>query len=209
MALRVVQEAAELRTALEQGSGLQVVGFFGAFSKLSQEAQPKFEAFCRAQEGQDAYLVDVGRIKGIHKELGVQAVPTVVALEGGVVVRQAVGVHSAEMYERLLLPPKTPSSQRSKGDGAQRSHSVVVYVSPSCSWCTRAKAYLRRRGVGFREVDVSLDPAAAQALVARSGQTGVPQLDIDGQMVVGFDRARIDRLLGLTPQADSGTTAAA
>jgi glutaredoxin 3 len=77
------------------------------------------------------------------------------------------------------------------------AHRVLVFTTPTCSWCTRAKAYLRERNVPFREVDVSRDPAAARDLVRRTGQMGVPVVEIDGRPVVGFDRAQIDRLLGL------------
>ncbi len=82
--------------------------------------------------------------------------------------------------------------------GAPRAHRVLVFTTPTCPWCNRAKAYLRGRGVAFREVDVSRDPAAARDLVRRTGQIGVPVVEIDGRPIVGFDQARIDRLLGLS-----------
>ena len=78
-----------------------------------------------------------------------------------------------------------------------RPHRVIVFTTPSCPWCTRAKSYLRSRGVKFREVDVARDQAAARDLVRRTGQMGVPVVEIDGKPVVGFDQARIDSLLGL------------
>lgn len=80
---------------------------------------------------------------------------------------------------------------------AVRRHRVLVFTTPTCAWCTRAKTYLRQRGVPFTEVDVSRDAAAARDLMRRTGQTGVPVVEIDGRPVVGFDRARIDRMLGL------------
>ncbi len=81
--------------------------------------------------------------------------------------------------------------------GVQRAHRVLVFTTPTCPWCTRAKAYLREQHVPFREVDVSRDAAAARDLVRRTGQMGVPVIEIDGRPVVGFDRPRINRLLGL------------
>ena len=77
------------------------------------------------------------------------------------------------------------------------THRVVVFSSPTCVWCMRAKTYLRTQGVAFRDVDVSRDPAAARDLVRRTGQMGVPVIEIDGQPIVGFDQARIDSALGL------------
>jgi glutaredoxin 3 len=84
-----------------------------------------------------------------------------------------------------------------RGQAPARPRRVLVFTTPSCPWCTRAKSYLRERHVAFREVDVSRDPAAARDLVRRTGQMGVPVIEIDGRPVVGFDRPRIDRLLGL------------
>jgi glutaredoxin 3 len=78
-----------------------------------------------------------------------------------------------------------------------RPHRVLVFTTPTCPWCNRAKSYLRGRGVPFREVDVSRDPGAARDLVRRTGQMGVPVIEIDGRPIVGFDQARIDALLGL------------
>ena len=78
-----------------------------------------------------------------------------------------------------------------------RAHRVLVFTTPTCPWCTRAKAYLRERHVPFREVDVARDAAAARDLVRRTGQTGVPVVEIDGKPIVGFDKSQIDRLLGL------------
>jgi len=77
------------------------------------------------------------------------------------------------------------------------SHEVIIYTTPTCSWCQAAKDYLRAREIDFEEVDVSADPDRAREMVERSGQYGVPVLEIDGEMIVGFDRARIDELLRL------------
>lgn len=74
---------------------------------------------------------------------------------------------------------------------------VIVFTTPSCPHCNHAKLYLRQRGIRFRDVDVSRDAAAARDMVRRSGQQGVPVLDIGGRIVVGFDRPKIDKLLEL------------
>jgi glutaredoxin 3 len=74
---------------------------------------------------------------------------------------------------------------------------VIVFSTPTCSYCNQAKRYLRERGVRFRDVDVSKDADAARDLVRRSGQQGVPVLDIGGRIIVGFNRPEIDRLLEL------------
>ena len=82
------------------------------------------------------------------------------------------------------------------GGAGPKPHRVLVFTTPSCPWCVRVKSYLREQRVPFREVDVSVDAAAARDLVRRTGQMGVPVVEIDGRPVVGFDRPQIDRLLG-------------
>jgi glutaredoxin-like YruB-family protein len=74
---------------------------------------------------------------------------------------------------------------------------VIIFTTPSCPHCNHAKRYLRERGIRFRDVDVSRDPAAARDMIRRSGQQGVPVIDIGGKIVVGFNKAEVDRLLGL------------
>jgi glutaredoxin 3 len=86
-------------------------------------------------------------------------------------------------------------SRKSTSTGG--AHRVIVFSTPTCVWCGRAKTYLRSRGVPFRDVDVSRDPAAARDLVRRTGQMGVPVIEIDGRAIVGFDQGRIDSALGL------------
>ena len=72
---------------------------------------------------------------------------------------------------------------------------VTVYTTPTCPFCQQVKMYLAQRGVPFREVDVSQDPAAAMEMVRISGQRGVPVTVIDGQVIVGFDRRRLEQAL--------------
>nr|WP_299027075.1 glutaredoxin family protein [uncultured Thermanaerothrix sp.] len=81
--------------------------------------------------------------------------------------------------------------------GTSSQPRVIVFSTPNCPFCNMAKRYLRERGIKFRDVDVSRDAAAARDMVRRSGQQGVPVIDINGNIVVGFDRPKIDRLLGL------------
>jgi len=82
-------------------------------------------------------------------------------------------------------------------DTTKKTPRVIIFTTPSCSFCRSAKKYLRQKGVRFKDVDVSRDSAAARDMVKRSGQQGVPVLDIGGKIVVGFDRPKIDKLLGI------------
>ena len=82
-----------------------------------------------------------------------------------------------------------------------KSHRVLVYTTPTCPWCNKAKSFLRERKIAYKEIDVSRDRKAAEDLVRRSGQMGVPVIEIDNQIVIGFDQRRVEKLLGLKPVA--------
>ena len=73
--------------------------------------------------------------------------------------------------------------------------SVTVYTSSSCPWCVKAKRYLDSRKIQYREVNVSKDIMGAFEMAMKSGQRSVPVIDIDGNIIVGFDRERIDNLI--------------
>ena len=72
---------------------------------------------------------------------------------------------------------------------------VIIFTTPTCTYCTAAKRYLRQHQVKFREVDISRDPAAARDVMRRTGSMGVPVLDIGGKIVRGFDKPQINALL--------------
>ena len=74
---------------------------------------------------------------------------------------------------------------------------VLVFSTHTCSFCNLAKKYFREKGVKFTDIDVSRDQAAARDMVRRSGQMGVPVIDIGGKIIVGFDKPKINSLLGI------------
>ena len=74
---------------------------------------------------------------------------------------------------------------------------VIMFSTPSCSYCNMAKVYFRRNKIKFRDVDVSKDASAAHDLQRRSGQMGVPVIDINGRLIVGFDKPKINKMLGI------------
>jgi glutaredoxin 3 len=89
------------------------------------------------------------------------------------------------------MPLKEKSEQKKK------QPRVIVFSTPTCTYCTLAKKYFRQNKVRFRDVDVSKDPTAARDMQRRSGQMGVPVIDIGGRIIVGFDKPKINQLLGL------------
>ncbi len=74
---------------------------------------------------------------------------------------------------------------------------VTVYSTPTCPWCMMVKKYLKSNNIDFEDIDVSVDTDAAIEMVKNSGQRGVPVIDIDGNIVIGYDKKAIDQLLGL------------
>lgn len=72
---------------------------------------------------------------------------------------------------------------------------IIVYTTPTCVYCHMAKEYLKTKNVEFTEKDLSKDRDAIQEVLDKSGQLGVPVIDIDGKLVIGFDRNRINALI--------------
>ena len=76
-------------------------------------------------------------------------------------------------------------------------HSIKIYSTPSCPYCHMLKEYLDEGGFKYQDVNVAEDLAAREEMVEKSGQMGVPVSDIDGNIVVGFDREKVNQLLGI------------
>lgn len=72
---------------------------------------------------------------------------------------------------------------------------VTVYTTQTCPWCDRVKDYLGRNGVPFKEVDVSKDYSAAMEMIQKSGQQGVPVVMAGDEVIVGFDQARLAKIV--------------
>ena len=74
---------------------------------------------------------------------------------------------------------------------------VKVYSTPTCPWCIRIKQFLKDNNITFEDIDVSNNQQAAEEMVQKSGQMAVPVLDIEGEIIVGFDKDKIKTALGL------------
>ena len=75
--------------------------------------------------------------------------------------------------------------------------SVKIYSTPSCPYCIRAKQFFKDKSIEFADYDVSVDEKKASEMTERSGQMGVPVIDIDGEIVIGFDKEAIIKALKL------------
>jgi glutaredoxin-like YruB-family protein len=91
----------------------------------------------------------------------------------------------------------TETVEKTRKEKKQKKNRVIVFSTPTCSYCNMAKQYFRRNKIRFKDVDVSRDEAAARDLVRRTGQMGVPVIDINGKLIVGFDKPQINRLLDI------------
>lgn len=74
---------------------------------------------------------------------------------------------------------------------------VKIYSTPNCPYCQRAKQFFKENNIDFENIDVSDNQQAVEEMVTKSGQMGVPVLDIDGKIIVGFDKEKIKVALGL------------
>lgn len=74
---------------------------------------------------------------------------------------------------------------------------VLIFTTPTCSFCSLAKRYFREKNVRFKEIDVSKNETAAKDIQRKTGQTGVPVIFINNRPIVGFDKTKINKMLGL------------
>lgn len=75
--------------------------------------------------------------------------------------------------------------------------SVKIYSTPTCPYCVKAKQYLTENNIPFENFDVSSDDAKREEMIKKSGQMGVPVLDVGGEIIIGFDKEAIKRALGI------------
>jgi len=74
---------------------------------------------------------------------------------------------------------------------------VKVYSTPTCAYCKMTKEFLKANKINYKEIDVSSDIKAAQDIVKRSGQTGVPVIEINEKLIIGFDKVALKKALKL------------
>ena len=72
---------------------------------------------------------------------------------------------------------------------------VKIYTTPACVYCKMAKEFFKKNGVSYEEFDVVLDLKAREEMVAKSQQLGVPVIDVNGEIIVGFDRGMLAKAL--------------
>lgn len=147
-------------------------------------------------DGKDVNImaVNVSEVRDIHTKYNVTTVPTLLVFQGRTFEKTVKGCNDNGYYKSLFDSALFSASNNSNDEKQKK---VTVYSTPTCSWCTTLKNHLKNNGIRYNEIDVSKDQVAAQDMQRRSGQQGVPQTDIGGQMVVGFDKNKINTLLNI------------
>ncbi len=202
MSVESVTEA-NFAERIEQFQGVARVDFWAHWCVPCQLVSPLLEKLAQQYEGKVRIArLNVDEQPTVVARYQILSIPTVTIFRHGRPINTLLGVRTEHVYqqaiEAALRPVEAPKTAKLGQPVRAKQHSVTVFSTPTCPWCARLKAYLRQRSIAFKDVDVSRDTKAAQEMVRRSGQMGVPQAWIDGQVVVGFDRRRVDALLGLT-----------
>ena len=138
--------------------------------------------------------VDVNFVRDIHTKYEVTSAPSLLVFEGQKFSKVVKGCNDEGFYKGLFEDSLYHATYTGEEKPRKR---VTVYSTPSCSWCNTLKTYLKKNNIRFTDIDVSKDQKAAEAMVNRSGQQGVPQTDINGEIIIGFDKTRINTLLGI------------
>lgn len=146
----------------------------------------------RSDEDYVILTADVQTVRDIHPAFQVNSVPSMLEFDRGVFRNIYKGCQDPAVMKALFEEAVYVAKMKKEG---KEIKSVTVYSTPTCTWCTTLKNYLNKNKIRYTDVDISRDQSAAQNLVARTGQQGVPQTEINGQWVVGFDQKKLDTLL--------------
>lgn len=84
-----------------------------------------------------------------------------------------------------------------KKESSAKAPKVLIYSTPACPYCHMAKEFLDQNKIAYREINVADDAKAREEMVKKSGQMGVPVIEINGKVMVGFDKDAIKKTLGI------------
>jgi len=180
----------ELKTVLSSKNKIFLLLYKGsaeqsecAFQRISKiDINPSFK-ICYA---------DVNLVKDIHSAFGIASVPSLLEFSESKLNNIYKGCQTLEYYKSVLNGTGFSASPPSERKGTKR---VTLYTTPTCTWCNTIKTYFKEHHISFTEINLASNPEKAEEMVKKSGQQGVPQTDINGQIVVGFNKNRINELL--------------
>lgn len=172
-------------------------GFLLLFKKGSEKSDCAFDNISEAGKyvkNLSLLYADVTHVRDIHERFEITTVPSLLEFRKEEFVRVIKGCNEATYYKAVF--EDSVYHAETKIDG-KRPVRITIYSTPGCSWCNTLKAYLKQHNIAYTDIDVSRDQKLAEALIKRSGQMGVPQTDINGEIIVGFNKPRINELLGI------------
>jgi len=104
------------------------------------------------------------------------------------------------MGDKELEAIRQKKLEQMKSQAAKpKEHEIIIYSAPDCQYCSMAKNFFNEKGIKFTEYDVSADQEKAKEMIAKTQQGGVPVIQIDGRLIVGFDRKLIEETLKKKP----------
>ena len=171
--------------------------FLLLYKAESEQSQCALRNIADAQNGKTdspVHSADVTIVRDIHPVYAIDSVPSLLLFDKGSFVNVIKGCHESSYYKALFENEVFKVKSANEGKTAKK---VTVYSTPTCSWCNTLKAWLQKNNIRYSDIDVSQDQKAAEALILRSGQQGVPQTDINGQIVVGFNQPLLKQLLDI------------
>jgi glutaredoxin-like YruB-family protein len=191
--MKKISNIHELKNELQSNE----TGWLLLYKKGSDQSDCAFENFLEAEKKVNEGILlnaDVNEVRDIHPEYGITSVPSLLHFENGVLKNVIKGCYKSEQFNAIFEKVSFVATTSGENKSQRR---VTVYTTPTCTWCNTIKRHLNEHGVKYREIDVSVNQNAAEEMVRKSGQRGVPQTDINGQIVVGFDKTRLNSLLGI------------
>ncbi|MEA3495711.1 MAG: glutaredoxin domain-containing protein [Bacteroidota bacterium] len=168
--------------------------FLLLYKKGSEQSECSIKNINEAiKENSDVKLftADVSKVRDIHGEYNVKTAPSLLEFEKENFKNISKGCNNPKFYNSIF---ENIYFTQTEGEEKPQKR-VTVYSTPTCTYCGTLKSYLRKNKIRFTDIDVSKDQNAAKDMVNRSGQQGVPQTDINGQIIVGFDKSKINTLL--------------
>jgi glutaredoxin len=157
----------------------------------SECAYHNLEMALKDKNSISAYIADVNTVLDVHPNYGVGNVPSLLFFERGKLIKYVKGCQTNRSYKTLI----DKTFNMSKNSNSSKHQNVIVYSTPACGWCNSLKKWLQVNNVIYNDIDISCNEEAALSLIKRSGHKGVPQIEINNEIVVGFQLPRLKELL--------------
>lgn len=194
MSMKKLESYNELIKVLQNNEKNFLLLYKSTGSEINDCALMNLTEISKDNKAVNIYSADVSVVSDIHSNYNINSVPVLLEFERENLLSVYKGCNNTDFYKNIL---KGKSSNTRINGKSENRPIVIVYSTPTCSWCNTLKSYLRKNSIIFRDIDVSKNESEAKSMVQRSGQQGVPQSVINGEIVVGFDKNRINKLLNI------------